>query len=145
MAFQWDITEVSEEIHSAVNDGEIQIEDLKITKIENWKIEEPDKTVDLRPVPSGTIERIDEPTKQIQAVDGKTSLDLLDGGRKFNQAVTLIIVGVLAIGFLFVVVKGVFYGNLDFQTYMVGVTSFLGGLGVGYFNKKSKIWKKSKD
>jgi hypothetical protein len=138
MPFRWDIIEVSEEDLSAVDGGELQIEDFKITAIENWRIEEPDKTVDLRPVPSGTIERIDEPTKEPKVVDGKTSLGLPNGGKKFNQAVTLIIVVILGVGFLTVVIKDVFYGNLDFQTYMVGVTSFLAGIGIGYFNKSSK-------
>ena len=151
--FNWIIEEVvtAEASTDSVNSGEVDLQDLEVSKLPEPEIKEADENVALTSVSGGTVEKTGEMEKKVIAPQEEFSFD---GGKRFNQIVIAILVGLTVLVivpavFVFVVVAGndIWHGRLDLEKYInlvialiYGLGTFLAGLGTGSFiQKKTKI------
>lgn len=127
--FRWVITDASDELTPALDGGSVDLSDVRPIKGNGWDVEMPDDNLVLTPVDGGAV-GANASGKQVKKASADETSSSLSVGVKFNQTVTLAVLIVLCVGFLAVVVRGVLYGTLDFQTYTSFILSLLAGIGL---------------
>lgn len=127
--------------------GEVNLENLEVSKLPNLEIKESDYNVALTPVSGGEIKKTQKLEKNAIAPQNE---GFLVGGRKFNQYLIVFLSVILTVTvfpviciFVIVAVNDIYHGRLDLEKYFTqlialvyGLGTFLAGLGIGSFVKK---------
>ena len=127
--FNWDVKDASGRKAKVCSCGEVFLADLQLLSGSRLDIMEADPGISIDPESGGKIEEII--TRKEFGVNSSSITGSLNLNNKFVQRTIFIIVFALLLSFLLVVVASVIRGQLDFQTYMIGLASFLAGLGMG--------------
>jgi hypothetical protein len=132
--FKWDISETSGEANTTQDGSMVELSDLQPIKGAAWVIELPNKNLALVPVNGGVVEA-KASGDEVKKASASGALGSLNTGRKFNETVILIVLIVLSAAFLAVVIQGVLYGTLDFQTFTNFVLALLAAFGFSAITK----------
>lgn len=137
--FRWSIREASEQSSTAQDGGEVELGGIRVTGGPTWQIDMPDCSISLTAKPGGSISSITLPSEKIDIKSQQSSgnKNLTRANDQFGRKIILILVALFGVGFLAVVISDVWRGNLNFETYMMALGSFLSGLGIGVINKST--------
>jgi hypothetical protein len=147
--FVWKIEEVEEDnnLTCLSGGGEVSLQDLEVANLPNLEITETNQDVALIPIFGGEVEKLEK--LEAKAKDSPKK-NYFDGGKKFNQIMVAILVGLIVVPMMFifviVAINDIRQGKLDLTTYvsLIGsliaiIGTFLAGLGVGnYISGKPK-------
>lgn len=126
MPFNWQIEEVDDTAPAELS-GEVNLESIDLSNAPSWQVEISDETKSLPSVGGGIVNDLSLPKK------------IIGSDIEFKRVVILTLLGLFGIGFLAVVVSNVTRNQLDFNTYMMVVGSFLAGLGIGTLRKDKEL------